>query len=642
MATRIKTVEYWLGGSNTTLASNTRRDFTQVSVRLPETSKVFRSVRLIVHVMDAQTTAATMTNPVLGIQIGAVAFSNATLGNPPANSGEHGAYIFERDVTAYFTTNFTTAVHNVGAGVQFTGPVTINHSAKIIITYEYDDTSTEHVKTVRIPIESNVGALTATLANIGTTQIPALDTFLPEASKTYRRVWIEAIYNDHATGATNDPTLGISVAGGAEQLSGAHFTDLASARAMVYMYDQGATPVWATNTAQNIQARASTVTNAATFNHIAFLLCVTYTFDPATTTRVLNSLALVIPPIFTPGGTTANDSNEQTFDLWVQEPGTITLRQSGAVIYYSQTAAVGPRIAFGAQAERSYTDANVLNCGATFLCQRVDSGGAQGAGITLARGKNTFNFSVSIGTLGTSPSNFGGMMYLNYESDQSALGVGAHNQSLLFGIQNSQLAGNQSNITAAQFIFLPSTHWFRSNLGFLSNQVINAPSITFTQFECESAVGELSGGGWENQGAIPLVAETELGWYPASTNVGLQSPNDWDRWTDDPDTTRMSLTASRRWRIINGVTSTLPLSVWTTVHNIIYTVTSTISGSSGGTITARLCRVSDGTLLKSTTRSGNGDVTFTWYDNVDEVFVEARETDALVGRSGNGTATGSP
>lgn len=642
MATRIKTVEYFLGSSNTTLATATRRDLAQVAVRLPETSKVFRSVRLILTVMDGQTTAASLTAPVLGVQIDAVAFSNATLGNPPGNSGEHGAYIFERDVTSYFTTNFTTAQHNVRVGFQFTGPTTINISAKIIITYEYEDASTEHVKTVRIPIESGTGPLTTTLANIGTTQIPALDTFLPEASKTYRRVWIEAIYNDQSVGTTQDPTLGISVAGGAEQLSGAHFTDLASARAMMYFFDQGATPVWATNVAQNIQARSSIVNNGAAFNHVAFLLCVTYTFDPVATTRVLNSVALVMPPIFTPGGTLATDSNEQLFDLWVQEPGTITLRQSGAIIYYSQTAAVGPRIAFGAQAERTYTDTNVLNCGVTFLCQRVDSGGAQGAGITLARGKNTFVFSVSIGTLGTSPSNFGGMMYINYESDKSALGVGVHNQSLAFNVQDSQAAGNQSIIAAAQRIFLPSTDWFRSNLGFVSNQVINAPSVTFTQFECESAVGELSEGGWENQGAIPLVAETELGWYPAATNVGAQSPNDWDRWTDDPDTTRMSLIASRRWRIINGVTSTIPLSLWLTVHNIIYTVTSTISGSSGGTVTARLCRASDGTLLKSTTRVGNGNVTFTWYDNVDAVFVEARETDSLVGRSGNGTATGSP
>jgi hypothetical protein len=642
MATRIKTVEYWLGSSNTTLATATRRDFTQVAVRLPETSKVFRSVRLIVTVMDAQTTAATMTNPVLGIKIDAVAFSNATLGNPPANSGEHGAYIYERDVTSYFTTNFTTAQHNVGAGVQFTGPTTINHSAKIVITYEYDDTSTEHVKTVRIPIESGTGALTTTLTNIGTSQIPALDTFLPEASKTYRRVWIEAIYNDHAVGTVNDPTLGISVAGGAEQLTGAHFTDLASARALTYLFDQGATPSWTTSTTQNIQARSSSVTNAATFNHVAFLLCITYTFAPASTTRVLNSLAIVMPPIFTPGGTAATDSNEQTFDLWVQEPGTITLRQSGAVIHYSQTAAVGPRIRFGAQSERSYTDVNVLNCGAAFLCHRVDSGAAQGAGITVSRGKNTFEFSVSIATLGTSPCNFGGFLYVNYESDVSALGVGAHNQSLQFGVQDSQLAAVQSIITATQEMFLPSTHWYRSNLGILTNQVINAPSTTYTSFECESLTGELTEGGWENQGCVPLTAETELGWYPTSTNVGLQSPNDWQRWTGDPDTTRMSITGTRRWRVINGLTSTRPLVLWLTVHNIIYTVTSTISGSSGGTVTARLCRASDGTLLKSTTRSGNGDVTFTWYDNTQEVFVEARETDALVGRSGNGTATGSP
>ncbi len=644
MATRIKTVEYWLGSSNTTLATATRRDLAQVAVRLPESSKTFRSVRLILGVEDAQATAFSLTSPVLGVQIDAVAFSNATLGNPPANSGEHAHYIFERDVTSYFTTNFTTAQHNVGVGFQFTGGTVINITAKLVITYEYDDTGTEQVKTVRIPIESPTAALTATLANIGTNQIPALDTLLPEASITYRRVWIEAIYNDAATGTVNDPTLGISVAGGAEQLTGAHFTDLASARSGWYCFDQGTAPTWSTGSVQNIQARSSSVTNAATFAHLGLVMHITYTFDPTTSTKYLNSVALLLPPILTPGATATTDANAQQFELNIQEPGTITLRQSGALVWYSQTTNVSPRIRFGAQAERTYTDTSLAFCGASFFTHRVDSGGAQGAGVTLARGINTFEYSISMATTGVTPAAFGGILFLNYESDISTLGPGAHNQSLLFGVQDSQASGTQSVITAAQRIYQPSSEWYRSNLGFLTNNVALAVITTggTVQFEVESTGSELTAGGWENQGVIGLNGDGELGWYPSGTNARAQSPNDWQRWTGDPETSRMAVTGSRRWRIISSQTGTRPLSVWTTMHNINYAVSSSISGSSGGTVTVNLHRAADGARLKTTSRTGNGSVAVTWYDNTEDVYLEARESDALVGRSGNGTPTGSP
>lgn len=371
---------------------------------------------------------------------------------------------------------------------------------------------------------------------------------------------------------------------------------------------------------------------------------VTYTFNPTTSTRYLNSVALLLPPIFTPGATATTDGNEQQFELNIQEPGTITLRQSGALIWYSQTTNVSPRIKFGAQSERTYTDTALAYCGASFFTHRVDSGGAQGAGVTLTRGINQFEYGISMATLGVTPSAFGGFLFLNYESDVSTLGPGAHNQSLLFGVQDSQASGTQSITTAAQEIFQPSTEWYRSNLGFLTNQVTLAVITTggSIQFEVESAAGELTEGGWENQGVLVLNGDGENGWYPAGTNARLQSPNDWQRWTSDPETSRLSLTASRRWRIITSQTGTRPLSVWTTMHNINYTVSSTISGSSGGTVTVNLHRASDGERLKSTSRTGNGTVSVTWYDNTEDVYLEARETDALVGRSGNGTATGSP
>lgn len=641
MATRIKTIEYAFQSRNTSLAAATRHDFTGITINIPETIVAFRSVRVVVGCRDTATTATSLTSPLVGIKIGAVAFSDATLGNPPGNTGESGHYIFERDVTSYFTTNWSGTSQTVQVGVQFSGVATINQTAKIYITYEYDDTASTQIKTVRIPIESGVGALTATLAQIGTNQIPALDTFLPEASKTYRCIWIEAIYNESTVGTANDSALGMQVASGTEHLTGVHESGLASSCSGWYVWDQGATPAWSTASAQAFNARGSTITTSSTWNHVAFVLHVTYEFNVSSSSTIINSLVLVLPPIPIPGATASTDENINSIDLYIEEPATITQVQSGALVWYSQAAAVGPNIAFGAQSQRAYTDVSLLFCGASFLTQRTDSGGAQGSAWTLARGKNTLKWQVRIGTAGINPSGFGGLLYLNYTSGKSSLGPGAHNQSLLFNVQNSQASGNNSIISAAQMLYIPETDWFRNQLAFLTNNVMGVTSSLNggVTFEVESASGELNGQGFEVQGVLLTVTEAELGWYPQASGTALQNPLDWARWNGDPDTVRMSLTASRRWRVNSIQTGTRPLSVWLTKHGITFTVSGNITGSAGGTVNINLCRASDGAILKSTSRVGNGSFSITWLDNTENVYIDARESGTALGRSDNGVAT---
>jgi hypothetical protein len=75
-----------------------------------------------------------------------------------------------------------------------------------------------------------------------------------------------------------------------------------------------------------------------------------------------------------------------------------------------------------------------------------------------------------------------------------------------------------------------------------------------------------------------------------------------------------------------------------TYHAITYSVSGTVSGSAGGTVTLNLCRANTGERVLTTTRTGNGTYTFTWYDDTENVFVEARESGALIGRSDAGVA----
>jgi hypothetical protein len=154
VATRSKTVEFVYGTDVASLAANTKRTKTGGTIYLPESSIVFRSVTLVATWGDDALVASSPTNWILGIKLGAVAESTATVTDTMTNSGENFTFRARRDVTAYFTTNWSGTSMTWEASAQQAVSLTQNHTFKLIITYEYDDATTTHVKTVRIPIES--------------------------------------------------------------------------------------------------------------------------------------------------------------------------------------------------------------------------------------------------------------------------------------------------------------------------------------------------------------------------------------------------------------------------------------------------------------------------------------------------------
>lgn len=645
MAIRTKTIEYAFPTDTTALATATRRDQAAITLFIPETvSRTFRSVVVRVGYRDTNTTATTLTAPLIGVKLGAAAFSDVTLGNPTANSGESQHYIFEREVTSYFVTNFGAGgSQTFQVGTQHTGPSVTNITIKVIITYEFDDAAQDtRVKTVRIPIESTVGALTATLANVGTTQVPALDTFLPEASKVYRGIWLEAVYNEYTAGTANDAALGVSIGGAAEQLTAVHESALASSCSGWVCFNQGAAPSWSTASAHNLQARSNNITTASTFNHVAFVLHVTYEYSHTSSTRIMNSLVIGLGTIDIPGATAAGDAAVVEANFYVEEPGTITLVQSGALIQYCQTAAVGPSIAFGGQTARAYTDSAQAFCGETFLTHRVDSGGAAGAGITLARGKVTWNWSVFIGTAGFSPSSFDGFLFLNYTSDKSVQGDGAHNHSTHWHLQGSQASGTISTITAAQFFNIPESKWWLNGLCFYSNGFGATASPQYWYVAAENLSGEGQRLDFRELAKGWFTHDGENGWYPISFTAMDEAAGQIQRFDADPDASRITIEGSRRWKIAMGQANSRPLMAWLTYSAITFSISGNVTGSAGGTVNLAAYRKTDGLKLGSTSRVGNGTYTITVYDNIETVFAEARESGILIGRSDDGTATGSP
>ncbi len=226
MALRTKTVRYALETrvlsitADTTFAASTRYDSAATTLYLPETtSRTIRSVAMVVSFNWEAAIASNLTGVRLGIKLGAASVSDQDW-TPTAqtNTGDPESVVgFTRDVTSYFVSNFGAGASQTcewsfvaqASAAVFVGLLT----CELFITYEYDDAGiTAELKTVVIPLQSHHTTLTAVLQEFGTTggannapanQIPALDTFLPEASKVIRQAYFIVECND-AGAATTD------------------------------------------------------------------------------------------------------------------------------------------------------------------------------------------------------------------------------------------------------------------------------------------------------------------------------------------------------------------------------------------------------------------------------------------------------
>src|SRR6185369_11796685 len=365
-------------------------------------------------------------------------------------------------------------------GVKFGGIATSNVNVVLEISYEFDDSAqATRVKTVMIPIESITGNLTKVLAQIGTKQVPQLtgagSPFCPENSPTLVDLFFWFYSYEGGDGTTNY-SLAVSLDAEAEANFGA-FNKAQGAQVDIQL-------IWQrldmdTTTTHALKARGNNVTNMMTC--IGAVLYFTYTYTVAGTTRIVNSLQI---PVVTDraqrkGGEAAGDAASCVQSIFLEEPGTLSLVQSGFLSYnYAESTPAGTQgvtlsVAIGAQAERAYTlvvgTSAGKGVGPHSFIQRFDAGGAQGAGITLARGENTLTVKArQTSVANTYPlRSFGGIAYLNYQSDVPTLGISAANHTISLLLQATTNFGPSStgmaaDIAAVAPTFPESLYWLTS------------------------------------------------------------------------------------------------------------------------------------------------------------------------------------
>ena len=399
MTLRCKTIEYAYVINNASLATATRLNFSAITLTIPEqTSLTFLSCEVDVTCEGGQTGGTATTARLIGISVNGVSFDDQTLTYTVSNSSNTQlSYHFSRDVTAHFNTNWpaatTTATCQVG--LQFTGPTTINHCVKILLTYQFDDHGqTTRVKTVRIPLDAKNGGLTTSLANIGTNQIPNLSTFCPENSPTFLNMWVQFEGNNGALAGTNSTiTFGLDLVSSITTQTSIHTQ--ANNYWVRYLFDVSS---MSTTASHNVSLQTSSANYA--FPSASLVLYVTYTYNHSATTTVLNSLVMAISDGRQRPGIDSTNYTRYATSFSIPE-STPTLVQSGILMYGGDITMTAWNMRAGAQTFTTYTftSGQIGDVAETCVSFRVDSGGAGGTGITIASGACT----VTVDTYSASP-----------------------------------------------------------------------------------------------------------------------------------------------------------------------------------------------------------------------------------------------
>ncbi len=647
MAIRTKTIEYCFPLHTTELTTGTSRALTQLAaLAIPETtSRTFRSVILEVFLTESGTAAASLTAILMGIQLAAVAFSDATVTQTIANSGENQSFLFTRDVTSYFVTNYTGTTMTCNARVTATGVTTINCSAKLIITYEYDDAATTQIKTVKIPIDGNIAALTTAFTTVGTTasQWPNLDTFLPERGKVYRDVFFQIDMHDGTLANTttqlsmrsDGPTTLGDGDGGLALISDVYYrridklTSLStnavhtvealtgntnipwpclSGHIVVTYEFSNAVPVaWAASTAKSVNDRvfASKASNSPDTVHVCTTAGTTGSSEPTwatalggttadgtavwTVCSVMNSVQI---PAFHDGGwaggIATGDKNRANFVFPIQEPGTVALQHSAVLMSHIDAGAVSLDLRTGSQASRVYVHAATVRTGCMTSQRRVDSGAVGGAGLTIARGWNTltvdwFTTSAAAGNIGAA---MNGLLFLNYTSGLHKDGYGVHAHTAQWIIRG-HATGNlvqRLQVNDLTTPIVPETNFYTIGVGY---EIVMMPSGTSAANLAFALHGEVQSGEAEGAGFRELFGAL----YATDAEIGVslmwaQCNDCFKRWPSDPDTARLDIETDRDYRFDANVSAATfwQAKLLHTYHAITYAWAGSITNSAGGTV----------------------------------------------------------
>jgi hypothetical protein len=632
VATRLKTVEF-AHPPLAALVDNTLTTLTQITVYLPETgTRTFRSVVAEVSAQATGTAAGNITSRQIQCRLGAAGYTTNTNANLYTGSGEDLMVHHAVDLTSHFTTNWSGTSMTFDTQVlidsTMTTPAFTNVCVTLYVTYEYDDTSTTQVKTVRIPLNAPVGALATTKPGTATATIPALDTELPEASKTYRSQHI-VVQGTTGVASTTDSTITMQLDSTASHTSGISEAAQNGSHFFRYVWDCSAV------LDESISMGFYIWGSVARYNHVQAYLVVTYEFDASAANDVF--VSLMIPSDTGLGGQNASTAANRLFGyLSIPESGLVT-KQLAYFGYWDTTGVTaGFNMRLGTGSYVAYTDlaATVAGCSAAMV--RNDSA------FTLVQGDNVVTLDVYCTETATDfLTALNGFFLVNYTCDKPTDGHGAVNHTVRWGME-APYSGASVNIetTAAWAPVIPEADYRLVSMGVEFDYYANSTNGGFGCFvdvERTSGEDQLT---WDVVAGAAGISDFETG---LRRNF-VSCLRHFQRFPGDEgfhfNSLRRDVETTRRWRAYNGSLTAIwdRLALLFTYHSQTWDVTGTVTGSAGGTVTIDLHNAITGEKLKETTRSGNGSYTLTWYDDTTSLYTVAREDGTHLARSDDGVA----
>lgn len=622
------------------LVNNTLTNLTQTTIYLPENTKTFRKVIAHITCDDIVTaTGGSLTTKNFGLRLGAAAYTTVSNANTLSNSGENASFGFAVDFTSHFTANWSGSSMTCDFQLQInqsTGTTLgmVNVCVTLEIMYEYDETtSTTRIKTVQLPLNAPLGALTTTDTTYDT--ISNLSTRLGEESKVFRNIYVELQGNEARNTAVTDHTVKI-VVGSNNVVTGNYEGSLASDRWFRYIYDVSS--VINTADTQIFQLSDTVGRN----NHLQAKLYVTYEYNASTTTTVEQSLMLPVKASAGfAGGTVAGDAVRLTVVLYVEEPATITTREIAFYSQWTQAGAIaGLNMRMGASAYSAYTDTASVLCGGCGAMLRDDTA------FTLVRGKNTLTLDVYRTDTADFTWAMSGYFLINYTSGKSSQGIEKHNKTIPWNLGVQGTAAQQQVWTSpSEAPIIPETNYFLNHVG-VKTAIQGSAAVVPNNYSLTARINSGEGAqNWYGADAIIQQQDTETGIY-----THFQDFNGFfKQWPADVREGRYDIETARNWRLSsqgNFMMESLKLLI--TYHGITFTTTdgatsAQVTDSSGGTVDISLHRKSDGLKVASTTRTGNGNYELTYYDNTENMQVVMDEVAANKHTASDfGTLYGSP
>jgi hypothetical protein len=273
---------------------------------------------------------------------------------------------------------------------------------------------------------------------------------------------------------------------------------------------------------------------------------------------------------------------------------------------------------------------------------RIDSGSAWGAGVSIARGKNTLTVVAYSSSFTVRASALDGMAIINYTSDKHASGDMVHNRTIIGTMIPTMAIDKQREVYTEGYPFPPDElDWWLNRIGvfgFSHQGNTNVPHKWFF-IECNRFPGEGPGQGNELLGERFGYSDPEVGvqTYFIDCTEKFHKPGDVG-WLEDE---RLYAGGDRVWYWPNSGEVGGAILIFT-ICGINYTVSGNVVGYSGdgSGITVDVFRAdNDKKVMQLQTAAGGGFSNAHWIDNVTNLYCVARQSGTLLGRSDDTTAS---